>query len=68
MARATKTPSYLDAVEWVAQEDDPVTVDVATIQGYVSVALVADLFGLQTSDVATDVHKVRVHYAKPSQK
>lgn len=54
-----KRPSYRDAVAWVADNDDSETLDVETVRSYVTVALVADLFGVEQEKVAADVVKFR---------
>lgn len=49
---------YRYAVEWIALNDDPGSddsTDPEVIAGYVSVHLVADLFGKDSRDVAVDV-------------
>lgn len=52
--------SYEFAVAWIAGEDNPGDADdVATIAGYLTVALVGDLFGTSSARVAADVFDKR---------
>lgn len=56
----TKRPTYADAITWIADNDNAGSGEsVETIQGYLTVQLVADLFGASTNDVAVDVERHR---------
>lgn len=52
-------PTYNRAVRWIAYNDNDAELDQAAIEEYVTVALVADLFGKTTEQVGKDVFKVR---------
>jgi len=52
-------PTYNRAVRWIAYNDNDAELDQAAIEEYVTVALVADLFGKTTDKVAADVFNVR---------
>jgi hypothetical protein len=55
-----KRAGYRAAIEWIALNDnlgDDESEDV--LEGYLTVAMVADLFGAETSRVAADVAKYR---------
>lgn len=55
-----KRASYWAAVAWIANNDSPADNDpVEILRGLVSVCLVADLFGVESSKVAADVMKYR---------
>lgn len=55
-----RTAKYLQAVAWVALNDEPECLDVGEVSGFVSVALIADLFANGDTDaVARDVVKAR---------
>jgi hypothetical protein len=55
-----KTPNYLDAVLWIANEDNPGDNEsVEFLSGYLTVALVADLFGKDQKEVAMAVWRIR---------
>lgn len=53
------SPSYNRAVRWIAYNDNDAELDQAAIEEYVTVALIADLFGKSTEKVAADVFRVR---------
>jgi hypothetical protein len=56
----TKRPSYGDAVRWIASNDAPGdAVSTEELGGYLSVLLVADLFGADSLQVAIDVERTR---------
>jgi hypothetical protein len=58
--KATKRPSLLDAISWIAYEDNPGDGDgVEEIAGYISTILVADLFGLDAKALARRVFLAR---------
>lgn len=60
-----KTRAYLRAVAWVALNDDAANVtDMDAVREGLTTALVADVFGHSTDDVATDVMRVREHAAE----
>jgi hypothetical protein len=50
-----KTPTYLKAVAWIVHNDEPNELNLEIISGFISVCLVADLFGESTEKVAKDV-------------
>lgn len=54
---------YKEAVDWIAFNDNAGSEDQCEdIQGYITVALVADIFGKEDSKVAADVARVRAKY------
>jgi hypothetical protein len=59
--RVNRRPTYAQAVEWLAHEDNAGAGDsVEEISSYVTTHLVADLFGAETTrDVAEDVARER---------
>lgn len=55
-----KRASYRDAVDWIARNDalgDDEGVE--ELRGYISVVLIADIFGADAVRVATDVKRLR---------
>jgi hypothetical protein len=59
----TKRPSYFEAVNWIALNDNAGDGEgVREIQGYLSTALVADLFGADPWKVAVDVERARFRF------
>jgi hypothetical protein len=50
---------YNRAVRWIAYNDNDAELDQSEIEDYVTVALVADLFGKTTGQVGKDVFNVR---------
>lgn len=52
-------PTYKAAIQWVAYEDNPTELDVDTVANSITVALVADMFGVILGRVAADVVKLR---------
>lgn len=53
-------PSYWAAVRWITDNDSPGDNDsIEWIAKYVTVLLVADLFGIEADKVATDIWAVR---------
>jgi len=53
-------PSYRFGIRWIARNDNAGdNDDVETIAGYISVLLLADLFGKDPGTVAKDVIKFR---------
>lgn len=59
-----KRASYRNAVALIAANDDPGRFDLEAIRGYITVALVADIFGVSTERVARDVQRWREDYAR----
>lgn len=57
MARM-KRPSYRAGVEWIALNDEQLA-DLDETRSLISVAMLADLFGRTTADVARDVLRCR---------
>jgi len=58
--QARKQPSYAQAVQWIADNDAPGDdVPAPDLAGYLTVMLVADLFGRTEAKVATDVWELR---------
>jgi hypothetical protein len=56
---------YKDAIEWIARNDNPGDYETAEeISRYLTVGLVADLWGKSESDVAVDVERVRLKDAE----
>ena len=51
--------TYNRAVRWIAYNDNDAELDQSAIEEYVTVALVADLFGRTTEQVGKDVFNVR---------
>jgi hypothetical protein len=59
-------PSYKSAVEWIALNDNPGAAELPeTLEGYLTVALVADLFGVDLKRVAEDVANFRERQGAP---
>ena len=57
-----KRASYRHAVEWIAYNDDlgsPDSLDLERVSGYISVCIVADLFGVEAEKVVRDVIRKR---------
>jgi hypothetical protein len=56
---------YKDAITWIANEDAPADDDPPDVlAGYLTVCLVADLFGKENKKVAHDVFQLRHPEAK----
>ena len=55
----TRTPSYGDAVRWLAQNDETLEHDSASIAGLTTTLLAADLFGVDPRALATDIVRTR---------
>lgn len=51
----SKRASYLEGVAWIALNDEPAELDVATVAGQISTCLLADLFDKDQYRVALDV-------------
>ena len=54
-----KRASYRFAVQWIADEDEPLNLDVQDVSHSVTVGLIADLFEVTTARVARDVIRRR---------
>ncbi len=57
-----RTPKYMDAIEWIALNDDPgsqFALDWNEIKDQISIVLVADLFGVSNEIVAVAVCRYR---------
>jgi O-glycosyl hydrolase len=63
-----KRASYRDGIQWIAQNDEPGEMDPDCVAGFISVALLADLFGKDQAQVAADVVRVRVREAAQQDK
>lgn len=58
-----KRPCYMEAIEWIAYNDGPGdadATDVGRLSGTISVALVADMFGIDQDSVARAVVRYRL--------
>lgn len=53
--------SYRSAVQWIADNDEPMIEDWRDMTDLLTVVLVADLFGKDARDVARDVVVRRIH-------
>ena len=57
---ATRELLYREAIEWIAINDEPGgSAEFADIKSYISVVLVADVFGKRASQVARQVLALR---------
>lgn len=54
-----KSKKYKEAVEWIAFNDEPTLRELGEISYMISVQLIADLFKIDSVDVAVDVAKYR---------
>lgn len=57
-----KRASYREGVEWIALNDEnggPEALDPEMVRSYVSVALLSDLFGVESERIAKDVIRYR---------
>jgi hypothetical protein len=59
MTKPLSNPTYNRAVRWIAYNDNDAELDQAAIEEYITVALVADLFGKEVAKVAKDVFNIR---------
>lgn len=59
-----KRPSLKAAVEWIAHNDEPSEMDEDVMSGFPSVALIADLFGIEAIKVAQKVIRKRKDEAR----
>ena len=50
---------YMDAIRWIANNDEPECTDVDVVAGMISVQLIADVWDKGTATVAADVVQVR---------
>jgi hypothetical protein len=57
-----KRASYRFVVAWIADNDEPNDFDPASVGGYISTLLLADLFGKDPATVAADVVRYRHRY------
>ncbi len=61
-----KRASYREAVAWIAENDEDAswseTSEIDGISTYISTLLVADLFGVEATRVATDIARYRRKY------
>ena len=55
----SKRASYRMGVRWIALNDEPTETEMEWVQGFISVCLLADLFGKSTAEVARDVLRYR---------
>ena len=51
--------SYRHGVRWIAENDEPDSLEADEIEGYVSTLLLADLFGKEPETVAADIVRQR---------
>lgn len=56
-----KTPSYREAIEFIAMNDEPTIMDTDLLVGYPTVHLAAIMFGKNIDDVAADVVMFRTN-------
>lgn len=54
-----KSKKYIQAIHWIANNDEPTIFDIRDLSTLISVCLIADLFKLYPEDVALDVLKER---------
>lgn len=58
--RRTVTGCYRDGVDWIAANDNPADCDeINGVAGYISVLMLADIFGKEPERVAADILAVR---------
>ncbi|MBA2740983.1 MAG: hypothetical protein H0U46_03125 [Actinobacteria bacterium] len=55
---------YSFGVAWIAENDEPNTLDAEEVSGYISTLLLADLAGESAEDVASDIVRYRVKNAE----
>lgn len=59
-----RAQGYRFAVQWIADNDSPADrVEAEVVQGYISVALVSDIYGKDQAEVARDVVAIRARAA-----
>jgi hypothetical protein len=51
--------SYRAGIRWIAENDEPDSLDIEEISGYISTLLLADLFGKDPYDVARAIVRER---------
>lgn len=56
--------SYRKAVEWIAAEDEPEDLNAEEITGYITVHLVADIFGKEPEAVARAIVRKRKQWIR----
>jgi hypothetical protein len=56
-----KTKKYIQAVHWIAGNDEPTIMNWVDMRDLVSVSLVADLFAVNADEVSKDVIMVRLY-------
>lgn len=54
-----RRPLLTDAVEWIAMNDEPGDLDPKSVAGYISTALIADLFGTPADMLARRIVLIR---------
>lgn len=59
-----KRASYRDAIDFIAQNDEPLELDEGAMSGYASVVLIASIFDVESERVARDVVRLRKRIAK----
>jgi hypothetical protein len=59
-----RKPTITEAYEWIAHNDEPDEMDEEVVAGFVTVALVADVFGATTTHVAKRVIQIRKRMAR----
>lgn len=61
--RVFRNPSYREAIDYIAYNDEPTELDPAAMLGMPSVQLVAAIFGTPAKVVADDVVRYRKKHA-----
>jgi hypothetical protein len=61
----SRSKKYKFAIEWIAINDEPTIVQIAD---FISVTLIADMYGFDPKDVATDVLRFRERMERLQQK
>lgn len=64
---ATKKPSYLEGLEYIALNDEPTSMSVDDVSGLPSVHLLAVMYGMTSQNVAFDVVRIRALIEKGEQ-
>lgn len=59
LSPSRKRASYREGVAWIALNDEPTDLDPDSVASYISTALLADLFGKDTSEVAKAIVSYR---------
>lgn len=59
-----KRASYREAAWWIALNDEPLELDLEVVESFISVGLVADIFGVSMERVARDVVRYRKQQAR----